>query len=339
VAIRAHLDDKGLTVAGKSRALVALDRLLGGVIGIPAEFFEGIRRRAELKGEEREQFIKNQTFQHVSTLSFSKEIGQLAMQRSIAEEIRKQINREGVFIESVEALRDIPEPTASDHDRSPETLAEDWINVFSAFAEKASSERLQQLWGRILSGEIRKPGSYSLSTLRVISEMDAEIATTFQEIVVFRLNGGLLLKPKKLAGNTLVKWTTLEEAGLLQDVNGTLGIDTVVEGASFDQPKRIIRVSTADYGLLLTFVSYTTPFRLDLIKITRAGHQICEILPWDQLGTLRLIASSIEKNIGVDIVRILSKDADIINYEAFENINPSPTQPTLPPNMDKSEAI
>lgn len=45
VAIRAHIDHTGLTVTGKSRFLAATDRLFGGIVGIPAEYFEGIRAR------------------------------------------------------------------------------------------------------------------------------------------------------------------------------------------------------------------------------------------------------------------------------------------------------
>ena len=33
VALKAHIDQSGLTVSGKSRALAAIDRLVGGVVG------------------------------------------------------------------------------------------------------------------------------------------------------------------------------------------------------------------------------------------------------------------------------------------------------------------
>lgn len=338
VAIRAHLDDKGLTVAGKSRALAALDRLFGGVIGIPAEYFEGVRRRAELRGEAREQFIKSQTLQHANSLPTLEQVSQVATQRFIAEEIRKQINREGVIIASVKALQDAPEPIVTDHEQFSEALEEDWINVFASFAEKASSERLQQLWGRILSGEIRKPGSFALSTLRIISELDAEIAATFQELVAHRIDPGFILKPDKLSGEILVKWTTLEEAGLLQEVNGTLGYDRVVEDATYDKPKRVLHARAKDYGVVLTFVRSVPPFRLSVVKITRVGQQISSILPWDEIGALRAIAAGIEQDVGVDIVHIDSINTTEFRYRVVENIKPTPTVPNIPTSADEGKS-
>jgi hypothetical protein len=60
VAVRAHIDPTGLTVAGKSRFLAATDRLLGGLIGIPAAYVEGIRARLEIKSSIRLEHIQAQ---------------------------------------------------------------------------------------------------------------------------------------------------------------------------------------------------------------------------------------------------------------------------------------
>jgi hypothetical protein len=59
IAIRAHIDKSGLTVGGKSRFLVATDRLLGGLMGIPASYVEGIRRSAEIREDARTEMTRS----------------------------------------------------------------------------------------------------------------------------------------------------------------------------------------------------------------------------------------------------------------------------------------
>lgn len=65
----------------------------------------------------------------------------------------------------------------------------DWLNVFGRLAEDKSSKELQDLFGRILAGEIRAPGTFSLRTLQVISNLsrsDAAAVSSFLSFVLDR---------------------------------------------------------------------------------------------------------------------------------------------------------
>lgn len=53
---------------------------------------------------------------------------------------------------------------------------EEVINRFFNIAQDISSEEMQALWGQILSGEIKKPGSFSLRTLEVIRNLSKDEA-------------------------------------------------------------------------------------------------------------------------------------------------------------------
>ncbi|MFH0802309.1 MAG: DUF2806 domain-containing protein [bacterium] len=57
---------------------------------------------------------------------------------------------------------------------------EDWITRFFNCAQDISSDEMQELWGRILAGEIKKPGSYSLRTLDFIRNLTKSDAQTFE---------------------------------------------------------------------------------------------------------------------------------------------------------------
>jgi Protein of unknown function (DUF2806) len=195
VALKAHIDRSGLTVGGKSRALAAFDRLIGGLVGWPAEFFEGKRAQAQARAEAREAMIRADAAAALKQFDGMSEVGQVTMERFLREEYHKQDNRAAVAMHANEHLLALPPPATATaqsgaetgaQDADPPELDEDWINIFSGYAERASSERLRELWGRILAGEVRKPSSFAPTTLRVIAEMDAEIAREFQE--VYRLS-------------------------------------------------------------------------------------------------------------------------------------------------------
>mgnify|MGYP000034599927 CR=1 FL=1 len=47
----------------------------------------------------------------------------------------------------------------------------DWFSTFTLLAEDVSNKTMQNLWAKILAGEITQPGSFSTKTLKVFREM------------------------------------------------------------------------------------------------------------------------------------------------------------------------
>ena len=82
-------------------------------------------------------------------------------------------------VENVEKIVLIAEQQfASDEQVSEEPVEKDWMNRFLNIAEEISDEEMQDLWGRVLAGEIKRPKSYSLRTLEVlrnISKSEAKL--------------------------------------------------------------------------------------------------------------------------------------------------------------------
>jgi uncharacterized protein DUF2806 len=66
---------------------------------------------------------------------------------------------------------------------------DDWIARFFESAKTISSEQLQQLWARILAGEIKNPGSYSLWALDIARNMTQKTATDFENLVKISFSG------------------------------------------------------------------------------------------------------------------------------------------------------
>ena len=115
-----------------------------------------------------------------------KELARRAIETSVVRRIRKQENREAVARKAIEYIRNDP-PDAS-------TLppSDDWMNFYEDRAENASSEKMRELWGRILAGELRKPKSVSLRSLHFFSVLDEDIAKAV-ELCASRLVGGNMI--------------------------------------------------------------------------------------------------------------------------------------------------
>lgn len=88
-------------------------------------------------------------------------------------------NREKVVMAAFEDLRVRPPAV----DNAPEaTIDEDWLNAFAEIAASKSNTEMQSLMGKILAGEIRKPGEFSQLSLRILGTLSQEIAQKFQRL-------------------------------------------------------------------------------------------------------------------------------------------------------------
>jgi hypothetical protein len=104
------------------------------------------------------------------------------------QERKRQNNIEKVTtVAATELLSETTVPTEPPDD--------DWITRFFSYSQDVSSQQMQELWGRILAGEVKKPGSYSLRTLdfvKNITKSDAQILETVGKLAL-RIPGGMAI--------------------------------------------------------------------------------------------------------------------------------------------------
>ena len=62
------------------------------------------------------------------------------------------------------------------------TISDVWLNIFGTEARPQSTENMQLLFGRILAGEIKRPGSYSIRTIRKLVELNQNAAVLFKKL-------------------------------------------------------------------------------------------------------------------------------------------------------------
>lgn len=112
------------------------------------------------------------------------DLSERAIEYALGDAVEKQKNREAIAQIAIEDLRATP-PIED----ATEEIAHDWLNKYSDLAGSKSEPEVQQLWGRILGGEIRKPGSYSLRTLDLLASYDRIDAENISNLLCYAFNG------------------------------------------------------------------------------------------------------------------------------------------------------
>lgn len=111
---------------------------------------------------------------------------QRAQVRFLFQEMQKQQN--------IDAVIDVAYGTLEKEETVEKTPVDiDWILHFFDSVSNISNEQMQQLWGKLLSGEVAKPGSFSLRTLDTLKTIAQKEAIAFKKIsqYVLRCPGNL----------------------------------------------------------------------------------------------------------------------------------------------------
>lgn len=127
--------------------------------------------------------------------------------------VRKARNRLNVAQSAAERLAETVQ--TGDAGEGAATPDEDWMNSFSRFAEDASSDRLQSLFGRILAGQIVRPTSFGLAVLRVVSELDQALANDFSLAWAKSVGEAVDYSSEWRRGEYFSRWKRLSDAGLM----------------------------------------------------------------------------------------------------------------------------
>ena len=110
------------------------------------------------------------------------------------------------------AAESLGDRAVSDHEPDP-----DWTARFFNSAQDVSSEDLQNLWARILAGEIESPGRTSLRTLSILKDMTQREARQFFDLMQFGISNFILIEClRQIPGDRGRSWTAhLNHVGLL----------------------------------------------------------------------------------------------------------------------------
>jgi len=193
---------------------------------------------------------------------------------------RKQVNRNAVAAAMLDELGgQAKEQSPNDTGPTPQgavgAIDDDWLNVFERYAEDASSERMQKLWGRVLAGEVRTPGRFSMRTLRFLSEFSQADALTFEEFSKISFGDSA---PKKLAKPDVARRDIrnliyLEANGLIQGASG-VGLQRTMHFT--ENGVTMLR----EANLVIVFMGTpNTSVQDEILALTPLGQELVSLLP------------------------------------------------------------
>lgn len=281
----------GITQALVPRSLKALDRLIGGVIDIPVAKLAQYKAKIDAQSQSYEMVEKAIASASAVEAGADTEVVQQAVNILVRKEYRRHSNKQAVGQAMLEGLRENqsvhPTPNAQPEELPPVSeLDEDWLNVFERYAEDASTERMQKLWGRVLAGEVRKPGKYSTRTLRFLSEFSQSDALIFAD---FCNNSFGSMAPKILASpselDDLTHLLDLEASGL---ITGGTGLGLQQSGVMDKQGVMVLR----EGNLCVVFQGNAgDKIQYPVVLLTSLGRELVSLIPGrDTLLAARKVA-------------------------------------------------
>ena len=103
---------------------------------------------------------------------------------------------------------------------------EDWFFRWRESAGEVSAAELQALWGQVLAGEVKSPGTFSLRTLEFLKNLSKKDAQQIERLAPFVVNSSFVFSGAQplldSEGITLNFLLTLQELGIVDPVTPNL---------------------------------------------------------------------------------------------------------------------
>jgi hypothetical protein len=134
-----------------------------------------------------------------------------------ADTLRKEVNVAKAVLHAEAALESDPQ------DPGASKPSDDWVYRWRDYASSVSSEELQLLWGRVLAGEVKTPGTYSVRFLNFLYDLDKHDAQIIETAMPFVITDFIYSEAKEHlehAGLNFERLLALQELGLLTSVEG-----------------------------------------------------------------------------------------------------------------------
>lgn len=159
----------------------AFNQLCIAAMDIPVAHLEGIAAEKRAETSARVNIINTSGEQISKKIDVSPEFSNIAIKKYGQKILREQVNLNNISeIAAIEIKKENTplEDSIEATNQTPE-ISDDWLNSFEKEACLKSTEEMQQLFGRILAGEIRKPTSFSIKTVKLIGQLDSKVVNLF----------------------------------------------------------------------------------------------------------------------------------------------------------------
>jgi len=183
---------------------------------------------------------------------------------------KSQQNIENVLTFAAEEL--IAEQTVSS-----ERVNEDWITKFFNIAEDISNQEMQQLWGKILAGEIKQPNSFSMRTLEIvknITKIEADVFTNVANYAIIEENKNHNFLFVQSFANDLDYRLLFEHINLLKEINLLQPVSLVEHVLSPDIDSSSTKYLLGEKILIVDQTENCSSVGFDIELFTTSGNEL-----------------------------------------------------------------
>ena len=174
------ISDITLPAPVRRNALRAFDQLCASLVDIPVAYLEGVAQLRRAENQARAELVQESGRQIAAGIDVDP-----AYARAAATKFAQKIVRERQALDNMSAIaaKQLSSDSISDGvNNQDQEIDPDWINSFEQEASQKSSEEVQELFGKILAGEISCPGTFSIKAVKLLGQMDRRTAMMFQKL-------------------------------------------------------------------------------------------------------------------------------------------------------------
>mgnify|MGYP000066234435 CR=1 FL=1 len=192
-------------------------------------------------------------------------------QQNKVENIQQQINLNRTIIQAEEALGNFAgEPPEEDVDS-------DWIKRWEECAKNTKGEELRGFWARLLAGEVRSPGKYSLRTLEFIKNLSQGEALAISKLGQFAIGNQLYISGRVKEEFDLVFLLQMDELGVVTGVQGGEVAALEITMNSHEEAKFHRVLAGRNLALIMEGDDPKQQFRLRCYRITKLGEELLSL--------------------------------------------------------------
>ena len=273
----------------------AFAQLCTAAVDIPVAKLESYASEIRASSSARIKIIETQGEQISEQLSVPKEYVSKASEKFASKVVKEQLNLDQIGLNAANDLNQ--ENFENEKDRPIDEISDDWLNEFENYAKLKSSDDMRLIFGKILSGEIRKPGTFSIRTVRLISQLDNNAARLFQLLCsqsvsmtigeshifdarVVSFSGNPASNSLRQYGLSFDNLNILQEYGLIiSDYNSWMNYAPCIANEKMEVGMTM-SYSKKHFGLVPTDrEKYDKTVKLNGVALTQAGKELLKIIP------------------------------------------------------------
>ena len=281
----------------KQNFFKALGQLCTAAVEIPVAYMEGVAAERRAETHARIKLIEKSANEIAEQMQFDPEYARAAVKKFGQRVVREQINLDRITQQAAESLKNMA-PQKPDSIEPPQAkISDDWLNVFEKEAGQKSTEEMQAMFAKVLAGEVSRPSTYSIKSVRLLGSLDQPTANMFKRFcsmcMTLRIHDHIIdarvpSLGTNAATNSLQKFgLTFDSLNLLQEYGLIISdynswMDYRPSFGSPTQPVALpFEFGNEKWGLVKMDGFQGEEFKVTGVALTRSGKELMGVVAFD----------------------------------------------------------